>query len=978
MKISDFDIIKRDFRDQRFGLVDLLSAPVSKVIYMVKKHHFSSKDELSNRVKDADARKVLHHDNILTFVNYQIEEDNMLINSLFEYPGDYKDWRGQYLDESVWFSLLHQSLKAITYLHKNYIVYGNISPKYLHFRNDEKVILLDRLDDSTSPILAQLKNLRSDDSLYMAPEVFDALNDIDINQSIPEDNLKIEYNPFKAESFALGISLLEIFSNSSNFQACYNKNSGRFDAERLESAIYDMKNQYIQNHKPNMIIDFIAEYMLSTNLEKRLTPKKLIKKLETDLQMHMKTIDDNEKIKFSSKNIPNWDDGSITENPLAKMNDSQGFDVLMPIEKNEEDAHYSVSDKNQASYKEKNDVQANSNLQLSKKIQSDENNNMSVDSQLSDDLGPDLKISSAKNMNEQDVEYEFNFDSHHKEISDSEKVIIKHDNTNNKGNYNEPIIALADDTDKEKEFTFIDGHDASTIRNSQSQSANISDERIENSELGTEQHNEGKAENLKAIEITDLTKNKGNNSEADVVINKNEIQNQELNENISDQNNNDNNVNKINAIAETENKQHQEVIKSNEDKNEDFLVDDQNEEDNYNNSNKILKINNQTNIEDDNENKIPQNSPEGANNNLINENINLKTSEKEIKNLSTSKANDQVNSPDVNDNAEQLHDKQNNNPKMDLNNQKSTDSNKEFNYAVNNDFDPYNDQQNNSDERKLTSEFLKNIDQQIRTSENYLNRHKMEEGYLNPMSVKNNSSELDNNQNQPMNPNSSFTEKTNGNDSFTGPLNYTQDTKELETPAIISDKQEISGAEKINNSLDANYEVTPIKKCNDMSVDHPSIDNKMNENQNDKNTQNNSENKYPQAKSFNNPIHYASSTTNFNPLRVDVRRKINNPYNNICSHGNYNTNNDINAQSRINFSSTGHETDNKQINKQERPELKEPTYVSYRELTIEKPHNSALNARSSKNGIGVDVKDLILVRIEDGVNIYRYKEDLNI
>ena len=88
------------------------------------------------------------------------------------------------------------------HLQQSRMVHADIRPSLIGvpIKRDDNFRLLDRLGDSSMPMLVQGKHLRQGKEIFMSPELF---------RAILKNKKEIKYNPFKSDIFSLGLVILE-------------------------------------------------------------------------------------------------------------------------------------------------------------------------------------------------------------------------------------------------------------------------------------------------------------------------------------------------------------------------------------------------------------------------------------------------------------------------------------------------------------------------------------------------------------------------------------------------------------------------------------------------------------------------------------------------------------------------------------------------------------------------------------------------
>lgn len=129
--------------------------------------------------------------------------------------------------------------------------------------------IADRLGMSVSPEQVQIINIREGKSLYLSPFLFN---------SYMNEAEAIKINPFKADVFAVGMIVLQcgLFMETNDF---YDFEKMSFNEELLEEA----KMQFKETYADPILVDLI-DYLLQVDEEQRMTPKRLMVKLNKILE----------------------------------------------------------------------------------------------------------------------------------------------------------------------------------------------------------------------------------------------------------------------------------------------------------------------------------------------------------------------------------------------------------------------------------------------------------------------------------------------------------------------------------------------------------------------------------------------------------------------------------------------------------------------------------------------------------------------
>lgn len=113
--------------------------------------------------------------------------------------------------------------------------FGDLRPSHISVDNQKQEYkLLDRLNDPSTILQANVNHILSDQPLYCSPAIFDA---------IKTNKKTLEHDPFKSDSFSLGLILLEIGTMQS-VQKVYNHDDGAFNQDLLNSSLDHFKQKF--------------------------------------------------------------------------------------------------------------------------------------------------------------------------------------------------------------------------------------------------------------------------------------------------------------------------------------------------------------------------------------------------------------------------------------------------------------------------------------------------------------------------------------------------------------------------------------------------------------------------------------------------------------------------------------------------------------------------------------------------------------
>ncbi|CAK72389.1 unnamed protein product (macronuclear) [Paramecium tetraurelia] len=193
----------------------------SKPSIFSKQSHSGQRHDLN--VNEHNDRKKANHPNILQYYgcqsNYLTFKGNILQTKFFfEYIPNTLDnvisfhkKNCSYLEEAEIWKIILQIVSACSFLQKLDLFHGDLNPQTIFIDNSKQVKIL--YHNAYPEIITSYAKLLaySDASVYISPQQLDAL----VNQSVtPKDD------PFKTDSFQLGLTLLELMTMTSILEEC--------------------------------------------------------------------------------------------------------------------------------------------------------------------------------------------------------------------------------------------------------------------------------------------------------------------------------------------------------------------------------------------------------------------------------------------------------------------------------------------------------------------------------------------------------------------------------------------------------------------------------------------------------------------------------------------------------------------------------------------------------------------------------------
>ena len=278
MDLSNYKIIRHEVEDYRFGTIDLLeSASGPKAHVMVKRQTLYDEPELLRLADRFHTRKGIVCPNLLDILDVQADLGTLTLTLMCEYPLEdlEKEAEPDVRNPKELYTFLLHVTTAMAALEEYQLVHGDIRPEFIAFNSSKKVfLLLDNLRDLSLPIMVQRQNLELKDDLYLPPAIFNEMM---------KDRFEIPHNPYKLDSFSLGMAILSWFLERREIQEVYKNPSHSFDKAKFTQFVERVSATSFQNHLMRILGDYILLNLLSFAPGDRLSPKKALLVLQGEV-----------------------------------------------------------------------------------------------------------------------------------------------------------------------------------------------------------------------------------------------------------------------------------------------------------------------------------------------------------------------------------------------------------------------------------------------------------------------------------------------------------------------------------------------------------------------------------------------------------------------------------------------------------------------------------------------------------------------
>ena len=125
--------LKQDYKDQRFGIIDLI-VDENEQLFMIKKKILANKEQFEIAKVEADQRKKIKSENLMKLEKIFCDEEKFVINLQIKYPSTdlYNIKPEIQKNPQMAQKLCLDILKALSDLQSHKMVHGDIKPEYIY------------------------------------------------------------------------------------------------------------------------------------------------------------------------------------------------------------------------------------------------------------------------------------------------------------------------------------------------------------------------------------------------------------------------------------------------------------------------------------------------------------------------------------------------------------------------------------------------------------------------------------------------------------------------------------------------------------------------------------------------------------------------------------------------------------------------------------------------------------------------------
>ena len=304
---KNYDLMRRT-PDPRFGEISIIQKKNTGELVMLKEKVTNSEKEAKVDLLQAKKRLQLQHPYIQKMLDYSCHQRSEFcskfykIRGFYELPSNdlkkeisYRKKNMQEFDHEELTHMAYQILSALDYLQSKGTSFGDLKPNHISVENENHVYkLLDRLNDPSPVVQAQMNNILAGRPLYCSPSVFGA---------VKGNKKKVNHDPHKSDCFSLGMCLLEA-GTLENVQDVYNQRNGSINEDKLDQHIGTFRAKYEED---NALLCDLTENLLTVEEAKRFNPRQFNDELPSyeEIQEHFRSNPPGAEGGGSYENSPN-------------------------------------------------------------------------------------------------------------------------------------------------------------------------------------------------------------------------------------------------------------------------------------------------------------------------------------------------------------------------------------------------------------------------------------------------------------------------------------------------------------------------------------------------------------------------------------------------------------------------------------------------------------------------------------------------
>lgn len=307
--LNDLSLVQLNYNDETQGIIDLYQqGPSSEKLIAKKILSFENQNNYYAIQKNLTKRQSINSIHLSKILSIEFNERNISITIYFEFlKPNFEDQKERFKNPEFVFTFLAHIISALSELESAELTHLNLRPELLHFDFEQQnFVLSDFFSTDSEFVEIQRSNFLQNKEMWLSPL---------IHQAITSQEPISNYNPFKQDTFSLGLILLDLFVTRDQIQSVF------INPENcLKTLIDKTRTDNPMNHSLTQIIDFVESCLLNQSASKRLSPRKAQVFLKTQMSYFLISNDNYLKEVFLSDDSDLAYTHSIPDQQIMLMN----------------------------------------------------------------------------------------------------------------------------------------------------------------------------------------------------------------------------------------------------------------------------------------------------------------------------------------------------------------------------------------------------------------------------------------------------------------------------------------------------------------------------------------------------------------------------------------------------------------------------------------------------------------------------------
>ena len=285
-----FKVVKRE-NDPRFGDIQIVQNPQTSQRFLMKEKITNSDKDFGRDVTSARRRMTLNHPGLQHMEDYSTATKSDFCSKHYTTRGYYQyprtDLRAEMMarkknlndfNHEELTNMTYQNLDALAFLHKQGCAFEDIRPEYIGFGDrPNHYFLCDRLNNPSNAQVANTQHFLANRPLYCSPKIW---------KGICNKEKNIQHNPYKSDSWSLGMTILEAGTHN-NVQDIYDRDDKKVKSHKLDAHLHHFREKY--GHHNSLLCDMVENCLLEDE-DKRYDATALLEQVPPygEIQSHFK------------------------------------------------------------------------------------------------------------------------------------------------------------------------------------------------------------------------------------------------------------------------------------------------------------------------------------------------------------------------------------------------------------------------------------------------------------------------------------------------------------------------------------------------------------------------------------------------------------------------------------------------------------------------------------------------------------------